>query len=256
MANAALAYQAGPRSHGLQIRSLTRAPQAPSVLADRAVLPRSHGQDFSQLRVHGVLQRAPAEPAPAKPAKKRKHGKPAAPKNPCTRDILAEGTCDYLVQHSKYLCCDPESGIERTGKTTSIEEPGKECPSQKWTPIFTCDNKCTTALDKGCDDNDNWMALPSSQFTRKSCGDVYTICANGKQTTGYVRDRSVTKNSFEVSPGIQTALGVPVGSTFKGAVYRPGASADAIAKDPCCSPPAGPQEVPETTEEVIGPEGE
>jgi hypothetical protein len=61
-----------------------------------------------------------------------------------------------------------------------------------------------------------------------------TICANGKQTTGYVRDRSVTESSYEVSPGIQTALGVNVGSTFLGSIYRPGAQQSAIDKDRCC----------------------
>ncbi len=245
MADGALAYAAGQRSPGLSA-SLFRPIHQTPFLGPRALAARGLGRDFSQLQVHGVLQRAPAEPT-----KTRKHGKPPPPKNPCARDILAEGTCDYLVKHSKYLCCDPVSGIERTGKTTSIEEPGKTCPSQMWTPIFTCDNNCKTALEKGCADDDNWMALPSSKFTRKSCGDEYTICANGKQTTGYVRDRSVTADSYEVSPGIQTALGVRVGTTFKGAIYRPGASADAIAKDPCCGTPPGPRSVPETTEEVI-----
>jgi hypothetical protein len=78
------------------------------------------------------------------------------------------------------------------------------------------------------------MAIPSRQFNRSKCGDVYTICANGKQTTGYVRDNSHTKTRYEVSPGIQNALGVTVGQSFKGAIYRPGAKKGIIDKDPCC----------------------
>lgn len=109
--------------------------------------------------------------------------------------------------------------------------------SEKFTPIFTCDSKCNKALAKGCDDNDNWMAIPDNQFTRGQCGDVWTICANGKQTTGYVRDHSVTHSRFEVSPKIQKDLGVTVGSSFKGSVYTPKAKQSAIGKDKCCVEP-------------------
>lgn len=151
----------------------------------------------------------------------------------CTRTIFAEGTCADLVAGSKFICCDPTNGMKRAGKKTDIE--GTTCPDEKFTPIFTCDNKCDKALAKGCSDNDNWMAMPSNQFTRSQCGDTWTICANGKQTTGYVRDHSVTKTRFEVSPKIQKDLGVTVGSSFKGAVYRPGAKRSAIDKDTCCN---------------------
>ena len=63
---------------------------------------------------------------------------------------------------------------------------------------------------------------------------MWTICAGGKRTTGYVRDHSVTETRFEVSPKIQKDLGVKVGSSFKGAIYRPGAKQEAIDKDSCC----------------------
>jgi hypothetical protein len=151
----------------------------------------------------------------------------------CNRTILAEGTCADLVAGSRFICCDPDNGISRPGKKKDID--GKSCPSEQFTPIFTCDSTCAKALAKGCDDADNWMAVPGSKFKRSMCGDVFTICANGSQTTGYVRDRSVTASSFEVSPAIQTALGVPVGSSFKGAVYRPGAKPATIDADPCCN---------------------
>jgi hypothetical protein len=173
----------------------------------------------------GIKEGAKEEPQPMK-------DKPKKTKPACTRTILAEGTCADLVAGSKYICCDPDKGIERKGKKTDIE--GNSCPDEKFTPIFTCDNKCAKALDKGCDDNDNWMAIPGNQFSKKQCGDIWTICANGKQTTGYVRDRSVTQTRFEVSPGIQKALGVTVGSSFKGAIYRPGAKQAVIDADTCC----------------------
>ena len=165
---------------------------------------------------------------------KKKKGKKEDKKKPnCGRTIASEGTCAFLATHSKYICCDPAKGIERKGRDTDID--GNACPSEKFTPIFTCDSKCDKALAKGCDDNDNWMAVPKNQFTRAQCGDVWTICANGKKTTGYVRDHSVNDVRFEVSPGIQSALGVTVGSNFKGAVYKAGAKQDAIDKDTCCN---------------------
>lgn len=172
--------------------------------------------------------------AAKKPAKKKPVKKPKPPPNPCTRTILAEGSCEFLVKNSKWVCCDPENGIEDPKRTKSAAEPNKECPSKKWTPIFTCDAKCDKALEKGCNDDDNWMAIPGNQFRRSKCDEVYTICANGKQTTGYVRDRSVTAERYEVSPGIQKALGVKIGSSFKGSVYLPGAKTETIDKDKCC----------------------
>jgi hypothetical protein len=160
------------------------------------------------------------------------------PNPACTRTILAEGTCAFLVENAAGRCCDPDNGIENKSKSKDIE--GADCPSHKFTPLFTCDKHCKTARDKGCSDNDNWLAIPGNQFKNSSCGDIHTICANGKNTTGYVREKSVTDTSFEVSPGIQAALGVTPGGSFKGAVYRPGASADAIAKDGCCNKPSAP----------------
>jgi hypothetical protein len=160
--------------------------------------------------------------------------KPRAKQNPCTRTILAEGTCEFLATHSAWVCCDPDKGFKRPGKKTSKADPGKTCASEKWTPLFTCDNTCDKQLEKGCDDNDNWMAIPNSQFSRSKCSNEYTICANGKQTKAYVRDRSVTATRYEVSPGIQTTLGVKVGGSFKGAIYRPGAKQEIIDKDSCC----------------------
>jgi hypothetical protein len=151
----------------------------------------------------------------------------------CDRKILAEGSCADLVAGSRFLCCDPDNGIERPGKTTDID--GNPCPSHKFTPIFTCDTTCAKALERKCSDADNWMALPGKQFARSKCSDVYTICANGKQTTGYVRDKSETDTRYEVSPGIQTALGVTVGSSFMGAIYGPKAKPAKISKDACCN---------------------
>jgi hypothetical protein len=150
----------------------------------------------------------------------------------CDRNILAEGTCAHLVAGSKYICCDPDNGIKRDDRKKDID--GNQCPDQKFTPIFTCDSTCDKALKKGCSDGDNWMAIPGDKFKRGACGDEYTICANGKQTKGYVRDRSATSSFFEVSPAIQKALGVSVGDSFMGAVYRPGATLESLEKDACC----------------------
>jgi len=164
--------------------------------------------------------------------------KPSAPtKEPCMRNILAEGTCQHLATKSSWACCDPDNGFSRPGKTTSKAQPGKKCPAEKWSPLFTCDSTCDNALATGCDDSDNWMAIPGNAFSSKSCNDVYTICANGLQTQAYVRDKSEKPTEFEVSPGIQAALQVSVGASFKGAVYRPNTKQATIDKDPCCKTP-------------------
>ena len=177
-------------------------------------------------------QTGQAVPEEKKEAQEQVKKKPPAKSKPnCTRTILWEGTCEFLAQNSKWLCCDPANGFHRPGRKTSPAEPGKVCESEKWTPIFTCDHNCEKALAKGCSDNDNWMAAPKNQV---ACGEEFTICANGKQTKAYVRDRSETKKSFEVSSAVQKALGVEEGGSFKGSVYRPGAAQKIIDKDSCC----------------------
>jgi hypothetical protein len=173
-----------------------------------------------------------AVPKPTKkPTKKNQ-----AAQNPCTKTILAEGTCKFLVLNAAGRCCAPDNGIENPRRSTDVE--GKSCPSHKFTPMFTCDNNCETALEKGCDDNDHWMAIPGNQFRRSKCGDTFIICANGLQTHGYVRDKSVTRNHFEVSPGIQIALGVAVGTSFLGAVYQSNAAQNIVDRDKCCNKPS------------------
>lgn len=155
----------------------------------------------------------------------------------CWDTILAEGTCKDLALGSKYICCDPVHGFKRPGRKTSVAEPGKTCASERFTPIFTCDNKCETALRIGCDDNDHWMAAPGGTFKRSQCGQTFTICTSGRRTTGFIRDHSVTQSRFEVSPGIQKALGVKVGDSFQGKVYSPDTPESLISADPCCVPP-------------------
>lgn len=172
--------------------------------------------------------------AAAKPKAKPKP-KPKSKPNPCKRTILSEGSCADLVQGSKYRCCDPARGLDNQARDTDIE--GKACTSHKFTPQFTCEKHCTDALAKGCNDSDHWMAIPGKrQAVMAQCGQTYTICANGKKTTGYVRDRSVTRKSYEVSPGILQALGLPLGSSFSGAAYKSGTAQSTIDGDRCCTP--------------------
>jgi len=147
-----------------------------------------------------------------------------------TGRILDEGTCADLVAGSRYICCDPDNGVEREGKKKDIE--GTDCPSQKFTPIFTCESKCPAALEKGCDDADNWMAIPKSRFARRKCAQDLVICANGKFTHAYVRDRS-EREAWEVSRAIPAALGVS--PDFKGAIY-PSEDDGGFKRDARCRP--------------------
>jgi uncharacterized protein DUF4157 len=137
--------------------------------------------------------------------------------------ILDEGTCGDLVAKSKWICCDPTNGAERKGRKKDVE--GTDCPSQKFAPIFTCDNNCTKALSKGCSDSDNWMALPDSRFANRKCNQDLVICANGKSTHAYVRDKSEI-DAWEVSRAIPAALGLS--PDFSGAIY--GSESDAAFK--------------------------
>jgi hypothetical protein len=187
----------------------------------RGLAPRVQRQDPTST--------APEEREAEQAADKVTPPAPAKPIPSCNRTILAEGTCEHLACKSKFGCCNPESSIHCDAPASDAP-----CPSGNFSPLFTCDSTCAKAIEKGCSDSDNWMAIPGDKFTRAACGGIYTICANGRRTTGYVRDRSITATSYEVSPGIQTALGVTPGSTFKGAIYRPDAAQSAIDADACC----------------------
>lgn len=162
--------------------------------------------------------------------------------------ILDEGSCADLVAGSKWICCDPDNGMERKGKTKDID--GNECPSEKFAPIFTCDTNCTKALEKGCSDSDDWMALPKSRFARGKCGQDLVICANEKFTHAYVRDKS-EREAWEVSKAIPAALGLS--PDFKGVIYGDETDAD-FKKDKRCgnAPPPPPKEKDKTAPKSEG----
>ena len=62
------------------------------------------------------------------------------------------------------------------------------------------------------------MAIPKSRFKSSKCGQDLVICANGNFKHGKVRDRSEIE-AWEVSHGIQDALGVSPYAKFTGAIY-------------------------------------
>jgi Domain of unknown function (DUF4157) len=149
-------------------------------------------------------------------------------------NILDEGTCEHLACNSKYACEDNENGIACPKGTRNASE------TKKYRPLFTCDTKCEN--NKTCSDSDNWMALPGERWARSKCNQDLVICANGKFTHGYVRDKSETEKAWEVSHGIQDSLGVSPYATFSGAIY-PNESDAQFKKDVRChgkiEPPPG-----------------
>jgi Domain of unknown function (DUF4157) len=161
------------------------------------------------------------------------------PPNSCKQTIVFEGTCQHLVDNAAARCCDADKGLKNDNKSKDVEK--KICPSKRFTPRFACDNNCAKAIEKGCSDTDNWMTLPnqyldkSKEFKTSKCNNVWTICGNGKSTTGYVRDASDKHNNFEVGKRIKDLLGVT--ETFQGSLFKPGAKQAAIDADPCCNPP-------------------
>jgi len=128
-----------------------------------------------------------------------------------TGNILDEGSCEHLACNSKWACEDNVNGIKCPEGTNNASE------TKKYRPLFTCDTKCEN--NKTCSDSDNWMALPGGRWARSKCNQDLVICANGKFTHGYVRDRSEKETQWEVSHGIQDSLGVSPYATFNGAIY-------------------------------------
>ncbi len=128
-------------------------------------------------------------------------------------NILFEGDCEHLACNSKWACDDnSEDGI--------LCPKGTRNAGKKKQPLFTCDKKCENA---DCEDGDDWMAVPKSKFGKQDhkCGDRLHICANGKNSPAYVRDKS-EREAYEVSPAIINMLGLKQ-ATFKGTIYTTGA---------------------------------
>ncbi|MDN3556274.1 eCIS core domain-containing protein [Halomonas maura] len=142
-------------------------------------------------------------------------------------DILFEGTCEFLACNSKWACEDADNGVAcADGTRNAHSETGK-----RYRPLFTCDTRCEN--NRTCEDDGNWMAIPSGRFARSKCGQDLVICANGHFTHGSVRDRSSGEH-WEVSPGIIDRLDVARG-TFTGAIY--GSESDqAFLRDSRCRP--------------------
>ena len=139
-------------------------------------------------------------------------------------NILDEGDCAHLACNSKYACEDNKNGITCPAGTRNASK------TKKYRPLFTCDSKCEN--NKTCSDSDNWMAIPSSRFARSKCNENLVICANGKSTRAYVRDRSEIE-AWEVSRGIQDSLGVSPYAKFTGSIYGDESDPE-FAKDTRC----------------------
>jgi hypothetical protein len=194
-------------------------------------------------RSSATLQRRPKRQEPKKTEKKRKKApiklKDVPAVGECTETIGFEGSCAFLAKNTP-SCCDPDNGISVPGKKKNSN--GESCPSEKWTPAFACDNNCRTAIATGCNAGDRYLAIPSTIPNRRGhCGDSYTVCANGKNTTAVVRDTADKKTNpdhFEASPQVFTDLGALANRSFAGKVYGPDTDAAVIAADTCCSPAA------------------
>jgi Domain of unknown function (DUF4157) len=136
--------------------------------------------------------------------------------------ILFEGPCEFLACNSG-SCPDEQKGVACSGQKTKKGGDGK-----KYRPLFTCDKRCEAG--ESCANDDTWMAIPYSRFAYRKCNQSLVICANGRHTNAYVRDRS-EREAWEVSPGIQSALAVT--GSFTGSIYSDDDDA-AFKKDPKC----------------------
>jgi len=121
-------------------------------------------------------------------------------------NILFEGDCQHLACNSRFACQDDANGVLCPNNTRNA--------GTKRRPLFTCDRTC--GANQTCSDNGNWMAIPNSRFGYRKCDQDLVICANGNKTHASVRDKS-EREAWEVSPGIQQALGVS--GSFTGTIY-------------------------------------
>lgn len=139
-------------------------------------------------------------------------------------NILDEGDCAHLACKSKYACVDNENGITCPKGTRNASK------TKKYRPLFSCDINCENNMT--CSESDNWMAIPKSRFTHSKCNQPLVICANGKSTPAYIRDKSNIE-AWEVSRGIQDELKISPYAKFTGSIYEDESDLD-FAKDTRC----------------------
>lgn len=139
-----------------------------------------------------------------------------------TGTIMDEGSCAHLACNSTWACDDPAGVLCPDGTLHA---------GHRKRPLFTCDTNCEN--NQSCSDTAHWMALPGSRFTRRKCGQDLVICANNSFTHAQVRDRSVTRNGWEVSHGVQDSLGLSSYGNFTGSVY-PNETDPAFLSDSRC----------------------
>lgn len=73
---------------------------------------------------------------------------------------------------------------------------------------FACDESPSrTFVDEGA-----WVAMPSSLYSRRSCGQQIELCRGERCITAKVVERSVTSNKWEGSNAVMTALGIDHGA--------------------------------------------
>jgi hypothetical protein len=140
-----------------------------------------------------------------------------------TGPILDEGSCEHLACNSRWARVDTAGITCPDGTRNAFSTTHK-----KYSPSFTCDPNTGAP----CADTGDWMAIPHSRFERRKCGQDLVICANHHFAHATVRDRSEGAH-WEVSHGIQDALGLTAYATFTGSIYG-GETAAGFSTDQRC----------------------
>ena len=136
-----------------------------------------------------------------------------------------------LVLALTAVACGGATDEEMDGEP-NVEEAAGEALSARTirnaTVLYQGDWKFLTSCDKfsrgrvrfACDegpsrdfvDQGAWVALPSTLYSRRSCGQQVELCRGARCVTAKVVERSVTSSKWEGSSAVMEALGIDHGA--------------------------------------------
>jgi hypothetical protein len=109
-------------------------------------------------------------------------------------------------------------------------------------PKLGCDPECSKDFKPSYSGEELVVALPSGRKHKgkSQCGQKLGLCANGNSTEVTIREFS-NHNTWEASPGVAKALGVP--PDFHGSIYAEADDPD-MKDDRNCTPKPPPKPSP------------
>lgn len=115
---------------------------------------------------------------------------------------------------------DEAENVGESGDALSSTSSATVLYQGDWKFLTSCDKWSKGRVRFACDESPSrefvdegaWVAMPSSQYSRRHCNKQVELCKGSRCITAKVVERSVTSNKWEGSSAVMEALGVNHGA--------------------------------------------